>query len=173
MNEVWYEVVDPTASITQGDLIFDCPLLSWDSMSIQFNIENEIESLQGAATAICADVIVMTQACDLEQKKVDNVILCPHVSIEEYRPVWEEEFRARGQNPTNRAWKSHCDDICEGFLWNLSMLNKFQRGENNIDIRIVNFHEVFSIPRPFIESLTTHRGLSRFRLLPRLSHLLR
>jgi hypothetical protein len=31
MPEAWYEVVGAASPLTQGDLIFDCPLLTWDS----------------------------------------------------------------------------------------------------------------------------------------------
>ena len=47
------------------------------------------------------------------------------------------------------------------------MLNKEENdGETKVDIRIVNFHEVFTVPRIFLESLISQRGKERFRLLP-------
>lgn len=33
MLESWYEVVDADTSLTQGDLIFECPLLTWDAVA--------------------------------------------------------------------------------------------------------------------------------------------
>ena len=29
MPEAWYEIVGPDIPLTQGDLIFGCPLLAW------------------------------------------------------------------------------------------------------------------------------------------------
>jgi hypothetical protein len=152
--------------LTQGDLIFDCPVLTWKSGTpIGRDSSSESEVLQNAVDAISVDVVVMTQACDLEQNRVENVILCPHVSQKEHKTAWEEEMAALGQNPTQKAWKSHCNDICNGFIFNYTMLNRCQIGKADIDIRIVYFHEVYTVPRFFLESLLINRKQSRFRLL--------
>lgn len=115
---------------------------------------------------IQADVAVMTQACDLEYEKVENVILCPHVSLDDYRIVWRDNMQRTGQNPSKKAWNHHCNDICDGFMWNLTMLNDSRIDGSNIGIRIVFFNEVYTVPRSFLESLLKQRGHSRFRLLP-------
>ena len=46
---------------------------------------------------IKADVVIMTQACDLEQGKVSDVVLCPCRPLSRYKPVWDEAERARKQ----------------------------------------------------------------------------
>ena len=104
-NEPWYEIIEGDNSITQGDLIFNCPLLSWNVNNLSFQGSNETEILFGATDAISADVVIMTQACDLENYKVSNVILCPHISLSEYKAFWESDMHDRGQNPSERAWK--------------------------------------------------------------------
>jgi hypothetical protein len=53
------------------------------------------ERLFKAVKGIKADVAVMTQACDLEQGKVSDVVLCPCRRLSRYKPVWEEAERAR------------------------------------------------------------------------------
>jgi len=126
----------------------------------------EVDALQGATTAIQADVVVMTQACDLEHEKVANIILCPHFSLSDYRQAWEAEMNNRQQNPTEKAWKRHCNDICDGFVWNLTMLNAGSSEELEIQHRIVDFHYVYSAPRSFLESLLIQRRQARLRLLP-------
>ncbi len=166
MDEVWYEVVDPAVPLTQGDLIFECPILSWESENLKSDIIDELEVLDGATSAISSDVIVMTQACDLEYNKVENAILCPHNSIEEYYEFWKTEMENRGQNPRTKAWNAHCDTICDGFVWNLSMLSGIKTGNLDLEVRIVDFHEIYSVPRKFLESLIVQRGAPRFRLLP-------
>jgi hypothetical protein len=166
MSNSWYEIVDPGKPITQGDIIFDCPLITWQANRLDKHESIESEILKNAIEGIAADVVVMTQACDLEYNKVSNVILCPHFSLEEYRNLWEVEMERRNQVATKKAWKSHCDDICEGFIWNLMMLNSAEISELSIDARVVDFHEVFSVPRQFLESLLQQRTNQRFRLLP-------
>jgi hypothetical protein len=46
------------------------------------------------------DVVVMFQACDLEHDKVQNVVLCPHVSLETFREAWQEWMTTRHQTPS-------------------------------------------------------------------------
>ncbi len=166
MPEAWYGIVGPELSLTQGDIIFDCPLLAWQDNSLRLEGADESEVLKDATIGIQADVVVMTQACDLEHEKVENVILCQHISLGDHRAVWEVNSRRVDQNPTERAWKHHCNDICEGYNWNLSMLNDCKIDGSSIGIRIVFFNEVFTVPRSFLESLLRQRGHSRFRLLP-------
>lgn len=166
MTDSWYDLVDPSAPLTQGDLIFDCPVLTWKSGKlIGEKSSPESEVLQRSVDAISVDVVVMTQACDLEQNKVENVILCPHVSQTEHKVAWENEMTACRQNPSSRAWKAHCDDICNGFLFNYAMLNRGQIGKAEIGVRFVYFHDVYTVPRFFLQSLLMSRRLPRFRLL--------
>ena len=62
MNEMaWYEVVRPETPLTQGDLIFNCPLLTWGSVDkSEIPDKSDHLSLQQLVTAFQEDVIVMT-----------------------------------------------------------------------------------------------------------------
>lgn len=162
----WYSCVTAETSLTQGDLIADCPVIAWKPGPLNLSGSEESEFLKGATIAIRADVVVMTQACDLENNKVDNVILCPHISISDYRTAWEDEKKKLNQNPTKRAWESLFKDICDGYIWNLTILNAGESGELNTEHRVVDFHDVYTIPRSFLESLLKQRGRPRLRLNP-------
>ena len=70
------------------------------------------------------------------------------------------------QNPTTKAWKRYCDNIREGYVWNLTMLDSGHLSEVAVEIRIVDFHEVYTVPRGFLESLIRQRQKPRLRLLP-------
>ena len=167
MTDRWYDLADTTEPLSQGDLIFECPVLNWQSGSIAFQEgrSREAEVLENAIEAVSVDVVVMTQDCDLEQRKVENVILCPHMSLDDHHSYWHSSLQEGGHNPTERAWKAHCDDICKGFIFNYMMLNRFKINESSMDVRVVYFHEVFTIPRSFLESLLVGRAQPRFRLL--------
>ena len=166
MSDAWYDIVTPDIPLTQGDLIVDCPLLTWQSNALRLEGSDESEVLMDSTTAIQADVVVMTQACDLEQEKVENIILCPHVNLDEHSATWKSNMKSAGQKPTDKAWKSHCNNICNGYIWNLAMLNDCKINKSNIGVRIVDFSEVFTVPRIFLDSLLKQQGHSRFRLLP-------
>jgi len=72
----------------------------------------------------------------------------------------------RGQRPTARAWDGHYRDICDGFLWNLSIINEHQGDPLQMSHRIVDFHDVYTIPLAFLEAILTQRRRSWLRLMP-------
>lgn len=165
-NDLWYEVVNANIELTQGDIILDCPVVRWASKSIEPGAIDRFEILKSAIEVVLADVVVITQACDLEQHKVENAILCPHVSLDKYKEEWEAAMRAMSQNPTSKAWQRTCEDIKNGYIWNLSMLNEGNVADLVLTHRVVDFHDVFTLPRTFLESLMQSREQPRLRLRP-------
>lgn len=161
---MWYECVGPGTELTQGDIISDCPVLRWKSSEVTARATEEPEELQAFVEAVKADVIIMTQACDLEEHKVDEIILCPHFNLDYHKTIWSDTMVARKQNPSDKSWKSHCENLCSGFYWNLAMLNTGEVDELKIAHRVVDFHEIFTVPRVFLESLLKHRSSPRLRL---------
>jgi hypothetical protein len=112
------------------------------------------------------DVVVMSQACDLEHDKVQIVVLCPHVPPETFRAVWQEWMTARHQTPSEKAWKRACEDIANGYVWNQAFLNRFDHADLATSVRVVDFHDLFTVPRSFLEAVLRQRGRPRLRLLP-------
>ncbi|WP_218651500.1 hypothetical protein [Nostoc sp. C057] len=53
---------------------------------------------RGWVDAIQADVVVMSQACDLENGKVSNVIFMSSPFLSAYRKIGKKAMRASGQN---------------------------------------------------------------------------
>ena len=166
MSSPWFEEVSASTSLMQGDLIFSCPVVTWKAAIPTLESINEQEILKAAIDIIQADVVVMTQACDLEQNHVRHVTLCPHISISDFKSAWEESQQAKMQSISKRSWESTCNDIKDGYVWNLALLNSGEAGSLSIDHRIVDFHDVFTLPRIFLESVIQRRGKSRLRLLP-------
>ncbi len=166
MNMPWYKIAEASTPITQGDIIMKCPVVWWKEKppTITSNSTSE-EILRGAVDYWHIDTIVMTQACDLEQEKVQNVIFCSHYALNVYREQWENGMRQRTQKPTEKAWKSYVEKVRQGIIWNLSMINSYDGDNLKMDIRIIDFREVFTLPRIFLESWLNHQG-ERLRLLP-------
>lgn len=167
MNEGWYQTVDASSPLTQGDMIFDCPLLGWADVGQGSAPNGQVEgALERLATAFREDVVAMTQACDLEHRKVAYVVLCPHVSLSTFRRIWHEWMTARGQNASEKAWKRTCEDIADGYVWNQAFLNRSEQAGATAEIRVVDFHDIFTVPRSFLEALLQERQSPRLRLLP-------
>lgn len=166
-SDSWYTIAEAGTLLTQGDMVLDCPLIAWDSdCPTLVPDQDETTWLKSANRAISADVIVMTQACDLAQHKVANVTVCIHFGLSRWRQIWEQNMKAQGQNITPRNWQRMCKDIKDGFEWNLAMLNGHARDPIQIEHRIVDFKEVYTVPRAFLESLLRQRGGQRLQLLP-------
>jgi hypothetical protein len=165
-NNLWYEAVSASTKLTQGDIILDCPVIRWASKPVELKAGHETQTLKSSIETVSADVVVMTQACDLEQHKVTNVILCPHISLDKYKEEWEAAMKCKSHNPTQKAWERTCDDIKNGYSWNLSMLNGGNLENLTLTHRIVDFSDVYTLPRTFLESLLESKGQSRMRLCP-------
>ncbi len=163
MPEDWYSTVEPTTRLTQGDLIFDCPLVGWrdeaPGVEAGAGIEAgaEIDRLRQGLDAFLADAVVMTQACDLEHEKVANVVLCPNYSLTRYKELWEATVQQANQVPTPKSWKRHCDDISKGLVWNLAILNSLDDGplttdREHLSQAFARFFMRVGLPTPVVEA---------------------
>jgi hypothetical protein len=95
MSKEWYEIINSDYSLTQGDIISDCPLVSWKAEEVSLEGKGHEEVLKASTEVISADVIILSQSCDLENQKIRNVILCPHLDIDEYKQAWESTITAK------------------------------------------------------------------------------
>ena len=165
MTDTWYTEVEASEKLTQGNIIEKCPLIAWKAEPVQLEGSTEAEILRGMVNAVQQDVIVMTQACDLEQEKVSNVVLCPAYSLSVFRQDWEDDYKRPGKNPRPSEFIGYCKRIANGFIWNLAILNEGADTSLTTEHRIIDFHEVFTVPRAFLESLLVRRQRPRLRLL--------
>lgn len=171
MTNNWYEIVSSEKPLTQGDLIFDCPVLVWKNDIPSLDEKDEVKILKSSVECLYEDVIVMTQACDLEHNKVKNITLCKHVSISDYRVAWEARLRSLNQFPKTAkkledAFKKQFKQLKDGYVWNMSLLNNFENKEINFEHRIVDFYHVYTIPKLFLEGLLEKREITRPQLVP-------
>jgi hypothetical protein len=165
MPEQWYSLAAPADSLLQGDIVLDCPILDWKKAALQVEGVGEDEQPKHAFEILKSDVVVMTQACDLEQGHVDDVVVCPLFSLDVIKLAWEAKQKGAGQSTSAKAWKSFCNDIKKGFIWNYAMLNRGEAGEIKTEHRVVDFHDIYTLPLPFLQGLVSHRA-PRLRLRP-------
>lgn len=165
----WYESVSDSTRITQGDIIRFCPVLIWrkDYFKEHDNLRGKDMNamLNDGVDIVEDDVIVMTQACDLEQRKVSDVILCSILSIEDYSNAWRDAEKGKGPDPNQKKWAFRCKQIVGGFIWNLFMLNKCTF-EPKMSQHVVNFHMIYTVPVVYLEEILRRQGGERLRLLP-------
>ena len=166
----WFESAGPEQPLTQGDLLWEFPVPRWQTFAPQGPLDalTEQDLLDQSSEIFVTDLIVLTQACDLEQGKVSSVVLCPCVTLSAFRPDWEAVQSSRGQAPTEKAWKSHCEAITKGFLWDQAIINSYngEPAQLRTEERFTLFSEVLTCPRWFLEHILRRKGTPRLRLLP-------
>lgn len=149
----WYEEVDQSEPITQGDLIPNCPLFRWSGGTSIKDLEID---------AIFNDSIVITQACDLEHNKVEVVTLCAHIALTEYQEQWKESI-SRHSSPTKKAWERLWDDLKKGLTPSHTIVGPYPKLE--MDYRIVAFDELFTLPVGMLNEYLKQQTGTRLRLL--------
>ena len=153
MDYPWYELLEDSSEITQGDIVKNCPVpILADVANIEAgqNMKAEIEFIDG---------IILTQACDLANHKVDNVILCSVTSKKEFETQLLEAGRSK------KEIKKNIDGIIKGQQNAYHLINYYKSDIFSEDYNIINFKDIFSVP-VHLASSTAKRNGKRLRLCP-------
>lgn len=141
----WYEIVDGDEPLLQGDFIKSCPVVIPPLQITSGKVDVDV---------IEYDVVVMSQSCDLIQRKLDLVLVCP---------VWPlSEFEERSDFFKSKKGK---EALRRGNIPGYHLLNKCEIDGFETDYLVVDFRSVYSVPFDFLMELVEKRG-KRLRLLP-------
>ena len=143
---VWY-LAGGWPNLRQGDLLPDCPVLSppGELSSLLVNVSVG-QKLQDQITVNTANLIVLSQSCDLDNDKISQVLLCAYFPAS----IQSKDTRAsirREQRPA-----LHMIEKCDipGF--------EFER-------QIVDFRTIYTLPKDFVLTYA-NQNAPRVRLLP-------
>jgi hypothetical protein len=140
----WYEIVEGD-SLEQGDILRACPIvIPTPVFPLTNNVTVDVQTF---------DIIIMTQSCDLENDKVQDIIVCPHWDLDQARQM-------DSSLANKKAWK----EIIKGHRYHYAMLSSWE-GEISTGIRVVDFGRIFSLPRDFVGKIAASQG-KRLRLSP-------
>jgi hypothetical protein len=140
----WYNIVDGKENLMQGDFIYECPVIIPTS-----EISDEVE-----ANVISYNVIVMSQSCDLVQKKVDLVLVCS---------IWSlSDFEQKSGFFKSKEGK---ESLRQGNVLGYHLMNKCTIEGFQTDYLVVDFRNVYGVPFNFLLGFVNKRG-KRLRLLP-------
>ena len=78
----WYEIVEETDELEQGDFIDDFEVLA--TTYIPGETEADMPNYRVKGIARKYNVVVVSQSCDLDAGKIDYVLLCPRIKSSEY-----------------------------------------------------------------------------------------
>lgn len=149
-NYPWYTLVEGP-DLLQGDFLDQCPILVPPD---DFEIPRREEPVEIKVGVRPYNVVVMSHSCDLEQDKLDLVLLCPHWSLEQLTQV-NDFFKSSNGKETLRR----------GNLPGYHLLAACELDKIRQDVRVVDFRTVYSLPHQFLKNFAAKSG-SRLRLLP-------
>ena len=146
MEYPWYRIVERESTLHQGDLFYDCQII------VPF-LKAETET-RLVATARDYNVVVVSQSCDLENGKVDNVLVCPFWTLEEASTRFPD-----------MAGKRMREKLRQGNLPGYHLLNKSSIEGMETDFLVVDFRNVYGAPTKYLEKKALEAD-RRLRLLP-------
>ena len=153
MEYPWFELQENSADITQGDIIKGCPV----PILKEFDISEEWQNVK--AEIVTIDGIVLTQACDIVNKKVKNIILCAITSKSEFE-VTQRSFRK-----SEKEIRKSIEGIIKGQQNAYHIINNYKSEKFSQDYYIINFKEIFSVPVDVARAIAEKNG-KRLRLCP-------
>ncbi|MCP9227268.1 hypothetical protein NMG90_17850 [Bacillus mycoides] len=145
MDLSWYDVINNETHISQGDILFQCPIFTPEP---QYHF-GDLDSLQQTPLAVgLADVIVMTQACDLDisggrTPKVDSVVVAVLINV-------------KGQ-----SWSS-VSQVANNKINSAYLLNQNHYGVE-MDWQIVNFKDLYTVPYSLLDEFRKHGARLRLK----------
>lgn len=152
MRYEWYEEISNSDDLTQGDILLNCPVAI-------MNKNSNIKSGQVDAEIKYVDGIVLTQACDLKQKKVDNVLICSLIS----KTNTEEQMKSSGKN--SDQIKNVISSILHGKQISKHIINEYTSDTYKQDYYIIDFNDVYTIPLDIAKKVAKDNN-TRLRLCP-------
>jgi len=158
MTYEWYNEIDETDSFTQGDIIFNCPIPIMNESvykaAISSEKKEEVTEVDSPIDVKTADIIILSQACDIKNDKIDSIVVCP---------VWP--FTSLIKKNTYFESSKARESLRQGKEPSYHLLNEFSSNTINFHFSVVDFHRIYSLPKDYIKSILSN-GQKRLRLLP-------
>lgn len=146
----WYKTISNSKVIEQGDLIPNCPIIVPPAV-MEANGEYDVE-------VININSVILSQSCDLVNGKIDIVLVCPTVTLSEFRSNLPETER------TIKAFRKHVDNLKKGHLPGYHLLNR-EIDLGISDYLVVDFRNVYGIHINNLKIIAENLG-DRVRLNP-------
>jgi hypothetical protein len=142
----WYSSI-LADDLEQGDIIEDCPV---------FIPPDDFEEAKATEFKYATrDLIILSQSCDLVKgrEKVDEILLCA---------VWKRSILK--DRPNFATDNNLMEDARKGRMPNFHVLASCALENHPVEVRIVDFRRVHSLPVSFVRKRVA--ASKRIRLLP-------
>ena len=153
MDYIWYEEIFSSYDIIQGDIITGCNI-PIPNVAIYNSILEDKEEVDEAIDIKYADLIILSQACDIQNEKIESIVLCP---------IWKLSDLIK-ENSYYKSSKAR-ESLRQGKEPSYHLLRNYSSDNIVMDYSIVDFHQIYTLPKDFLKK--TALDLSpRIRLLP-------
>lgn len=153
MNFRWYEEISLSENLTQGDILTKCHIPILNS-SVYDAILMDYEEPETPLEIREADLIVLSQACDLQNEKINTVVLSPVWSLEKLIQI-NDYYKGKDARESLRQGKEP----------SYHLLRDYKSENYEMDYSVVDFHQIFTLPKDFLrQEAKAHKY--RIRLLP-------
>lgn len=149
----WYQEVSNSDELNQGDIIKNCNI-PIPNISLYDAILNESSEVEEAIEIKTSDVVILSQACDLVNNKISSVVVCP---------VWPLEMLIK-RNSYYESSKAR-ESLRQGKEPSYHLLKKHDSERIQMDFSVVDFHQIFSLPKDYLQKTVENMDV-RIRLLP-------
>lgn len=144
----WYEHISKgNDGLLQGDMIRECPIIEPSSKIELGSVQANIRSF---------DVVILSQSCDLENKKVQLVLVSPIWSLSVIKD--DPQFK------TPKEYTRFIEKVQKGEQPNYHLLSKCVLSSFQSEAVLVDFRNVYAVHFDVLTELA--RNESRIRLLP-------
>lgn len=149
----WYDELIDSEDITQGDIIYKCPIVlpNKETFDAIISSKSEVDEPLDVKEAY---VVVLSQACDILNDKIDSLIVCPIIGLKEL--VAANAYFAS---------KDARESLRQGKEPSYHLLNSYSSETFHFPYSVVSFHHIFSLPKSYVKKAALKCG-RRLRVLP-------
>jgi hypothetical protein len=141
----WYQA-EKWTDLEQGDLITNCPVLAPTAdLAEKFAELKKGINLEYPLKVNYADLVIMSQTCDLAHNKIDQVLLCAYFPASSHSKDQRKSIRKEQRPP-------------------LHMIEQSDLPNFKFDQQIVDFRTIYTLPKEFVANYAKSMG-KRVRLL--------
>jgi len=144
----WFELV-AERTLTQGDVLFSCPVPRVESYA--YPLDDVLDVFVETH-----DLAVVSQSCDLENAKIDEVLLAV---VRDYRQLVDTEGRVN-TFIRSKSWRKAA---VNGDFPPYSVLPE-RKEAPELPWSLVDFHHLYTLPRGYVEDFAEASG-ARLRLV--------
>lgn len=153
METTWYLEINPEIELSQGDIFLNAPVFT-NQPKIEYSTEESIWGIKEIDTQVeLANYVVLNQACDLENKPPENIIVAELVDA------------ITGELAPGVSRKGFLKEIHSGKRPRYTIIGEHnsQHSALSINYQIVDLASIFTIPYSVLDDFRKYHG-KRLRL---------